>query len=163
MEKVAELTGWCAAHAMQIVSETGKLVPFLVMKKADGPRQFVQLVESSTQMFEDVVRLLNEMSAPDMRAVMAYDGFLQVEDHKTNAIILDGYRLAQPRQSLKLAIAYAAEAEGRNKFAGASPRVIEQVATDISINTIAENFTSGQATHSFFAKAADPATRKRRV
>ena len=88
MEKTAQLAGFVAAHAILCVSKGKSLtMPLLVVEKEDGSTQFIEVKGKSSQ--EAVRKAESLMKKPVMgalRAVIAFEAFLNLPPGKTDAI-----------------------------------------------------------------------------
>src|SRR5580698_10446400 len=90
MDKTAQLAGFVAAHAILCVSKGKSLtMPLLVVEKEDGSTQFIEVKGKSSQ--EAVGKAESLMKKPvkgAMRAVIAFEAFLNLPPGKTDAIFL---------------------------------------------------------------------------
>jgi hypothetical protein len=112
MDKTAQLAGFVAAHAILCVSKGKSLtMPLLVVEKEDGSTQFIEVNGKSSQ--EAVGKAEKLMKTPVMgalRAVIAFEAFLNLPPGKTDAIFLHACCYQPERQELYVAVPFRAAA-----------------------------------------------------
>jgi hypothetical protein len=147
MKQTAQLAGFVAAHAIRCVSEGKSLVmPLLVVEKEDGSTQFVELTGKSSQEAVGKGEQLMKKPVPGaLRAVLAFEAFLNLPPGKTDAIFLHG-RCYQPEpQELMVAVPFRA-ASNPAGFAVFRPKFIAYEDDPIKLSAL-DDFLRGVSMH----------------
>ena len=108
MIETVQLAGFVASHAIYCVSQGKTLtVPLLVLEKADGNPQFIQITGASTQdAVERAGELLRRPAKGVLRAVLVFEAFLNLPPAKTDAIFLQACQYQPDAQQLHLAVPF---------------------------------------------------------
>jgi hypothetical protein len=123
MNEAAQLAGFLAAHAIHCVSKGKSLViPLLVVEKEDGSTQFIEVRGKSSQdAVEKAERLLDKPPAGALRAVIAFEAYLNLPPGKTDAIFLHARQYAPEQQEIHVAVPFRTP-KGRGGFAVFRPK-----------------------------------------
>jgi hypothetical protein len=107
MEASAELAGFFAAHAIWCVSEGDALTPMLCYVKQDGTKAMRKLEADSP---EDAIAGARQwlIDNPDSatRAVLVYDGLINLPSGKTDAVVLEVCSFGDEPRSFGIAVPY---------------------------------------------------------
>ena len=107
MQPTLELAGFFAAHGIWCVSDSGPLIPMLGQQQADGSKQMFRFAHDRLELgVEQGREALSENLDGAERAVLVYDGYIQLEAGKTDALFLEVESFAEPRQSFAIAVPY---------------------------------------------------------
>jgi hypothetical protein len=108
MIETSRFAGFVASHAIYLVSQGNSLtVPLLVLEKAKGNPQFIQVTGTSSQ--EAVARagrLLERPAKGVVRAVMVFEAYLNLPPGKTDAIFLQACQYRPKEQQLQVAVPF---------------------------------------------------------
>src|ERR1043166_3060241 len=110
MMDTIRLAGFMAAHAIAQVAQGKSLtVPLLMIEKADGATQFIQVQGKSSQ--EAVMKaeqMMMKQVPGAQRAVMAFEAYLNLPPGRTDAIFVGGCWYAPAPGGIKLAVPFRA-------------------------------------------------------
>ena len=107
MEAAIEIAGFFAAHAVWSVSDGEPLIPLIAYELPNGKRQMIRLVADSND--EGVARGKEWIvKNPDqsVRAILIFDGFIMLEDGRTDALIVTVRDFTQEDAEVMLAVPY---------------------------------------------------------
>jgi hypothetical protein len=112
MDETARLAGFVASHAILCVSKGRSLtMPLLVVEKEDGAAQFIEVTgKSSQEAVGKAEKLLKKPVAGALRAVVAFEAFLNLPPGKTDAIFLHACCYQPEMQELYVAVPFRATA-----------------------------------------------------
>lgn len=148
MITASELAGFIAAHAILCVSDADTLTPMLAFTTDDGKRHlerlFVQAGEEETVKIARQKLEADPLSAND--GVLAFDGRINLDTGKQDAVILEMRSYAFPWAKATIAIPYTPRSSG--KFRVHKPKLlIWKECEDFDIDTAFEAFFRGVDTH----------------
>src|SRR5262245_47166319 len=118
MIETLRFAGFVAAHAIYCVSQGKSLtVPLLVLEKANGNSQFIQITEGSTEKaVEKAGDMLSQPPEGVVRAVLAFEAYLNFPPGKTDAIFLQACQYQPEPKQMHVAVPFRA-ASDPNGFA----------------------------------------------
>lgn len=147
MITTADLAGFFAAHAVWCISDGDTLIPLLAYIDEDGQRQLDRLVyEELREAVEEGRKRLtsNEMSATD--AVLVYDGYLSIDDEKTDALILEIRDYGSAESEFVIGIPFTPHSTG--EFRVHRPKILAWEDCDnFDLDQVMESFFLGVSTH----------------
>lgn len=124
MEKAVELAGQFAAHAIWCVSDGGPLTPMLAMEMPGGQikmqRQVAERLEDAAHHVQEALERNGEGA---VRAASLVDGYMTLDDGKTDAILIDIRVYGVGARSLSMAVPYR-NADHPNGFAVHRPKFL---------------------------------------
>lgn len=152
MDSAIELAGFIVAHSVWCVSEGETLVPLIAYDTSDGKRHMLRL---ASDRMEDGAASGNEWLAtnPDhaSRAVLVYDGFITIQNKKTDALIVIVRDYSQGEAELTMALPYR-PATDSNAFAVHRPKFIDFKGGEPGWDKVAQAFWVGVESHEKGAK-----------
>jgi hypothetical protein len=148
----SHLAGFCAAHALWSLYESGTFTPMFAYTNANNERSMERLV---AQDFRESVELgkrklaSNEIDAND--AVLLYGGQITTGAEKREAIVIEIRAYFMPSAELTIAVPYAPKSSG--KFVVLRPQVVTwKKCEDFTRNSISHEFFSGVQEHEIGSK-----------
>jgi hypothetical protein len=125
MDETAQLAGFVASHAILCVSRGKSLtMPLLVVEKADGNAQFIEVTgKSSEEAVKKAEKMMKKPVAGALRAVMAFEAYLNLPPGRTDAIFLHGCCYQPEVQEIYVAVPFRAVGK-RGGFAVFRPKFI---------------------------------------
>jgi hypothetical protein len=147
MQTTAQLAGFFAAHAVWDVSDGAVLIPFVVFEDADGSRKVNCIVN---ELYEDGVArgkvLLANNPESAIRAVLIFDGFVNLSEGKTDALIIECRKFIPSRAGFTMAVPYrpATSPEG---FAVYRPKFLAFEGDEPPFDLLGEAFFQGVDQH----------------
>ena len=125
MERAVELAGFFAAHGIWCVADGEALTPMLAHESADDERG---LFRFDAEHLEDGVAQAHEQleANPDehARAVMVYDGYLDLPGGRTDALFVIIRDYDAPETTLSMAVPYR-HADSEEGFAVHRPKFVD--------------------------------------
>lgn len=147
MESAAQLAGFLAAHAVWCVSDGEMLIPLIGFETPDGKRQMHRFIADRV---EDGVREGQERLAsnPDKatRAVLIYDGFVNLSTGKVDALLVDIRDYGSPSRSLLMAVPYR-PASSPQGFAVHRPKFLSFAGPEPDYQAVGSEFFNGVDSH----------------
>lgn len=147
MIETARLAGFFAAHGVWCVSEGETLIPLLGYLHADGEYGMDRL------MFDDYAEgaragqdALADGDPSWVGAVLVADGYIHLDQGKTDALLIEAVQYGAYRQSLQLAVPYRPAQDPRG-FAVHKPKFMNADCDDPEFDAMAEAFFVGAASH----------------
>ncbi len=147
MIETARLAGFFTAHGIWCVSEGETLVPLLGYEHADGEYGMNRL------MYDDYAEgaragqdALADGDPSWVGAVLVADGYIDLEQGKTDALLVEAVQYGAYRQSLQLAVPYRLAGDPRG-FAVHRPKFMNARCGDPAFDATAEAFFVGAASH----------------
>jgi hypothetical protein len=144
MIETARLAGFFAAHGIWSVSEGETLIPLLGYTHADGEYGMDRL------MFDDVAEgaragqdALADGDPSWTGAVLVADGYVHLDQGKTDALIVEAVEYGPYRQTMQLAVPYRPAQDPRG-FAVHRPKFMN---VESDLDALAEAFFVGAASH----------------
>ncbi len=147
MERVVELAGFVAAHAVWSVSEGETLVPILAFQREDG-HQEVRRIEAD-ELQEAVVQgkdWLSKNPEAVSCAVLVYDGVIRLPSGNTDCLMLELSSYTPALQSLSIAVPYR-HAQRPGGFGVHRPKFFTGKEDSEYVRTVGEVFFRGVAQH----------------
>lgn len=145
MIETARLAGFFAAHGVWCVSEGETLIPLLGYQHTDGEYGMDRL------MFDDFAEgarrgqdALADGDPSWVGAVLVVDGYIHLEQGKTDALIVEAVHYGPHRQSMQVAVPYRPADHG---FAVHKPKFMDIDCDDPNLAPLAEAFFVGAASH----------------
>jgi hypothetical protein len=125
MNEAAQLAGFLAAHAILCVSQGKSLtIPLLVVENEGGNTRFIEVEgKSSEEAVAQVERLMDGMGPGTLRAVMAFEAYLNLPPGKTDAIFLHARQYVPEIQEIHVAVPFRMP-KTRGGFAVFRPKFI---------------------------------------
>jgi hypothetical protein len=147
METLAQLAGFLAAHAILCVSRGQSLtLPLLVVEKADGTTQFIEITGKTSQEAVTKASRLMEKPAPEaQRSVMAFEAYLNLPPGRSDAIFLRGCCYQPEPQELIVAVPFRLASHPQG-FAVFKPKFIAFEDDPVKVGAL-EAFFRGVAMH----------------
>lgn len=147
MIETARLAGFFAAHGVWCVSEGETLVPLLGYEHADGEYGMNRM------MFDDYAEgaragqdALEDGDPSWVGAVLVADGYIHLDQGKTDALIVEAVQYGPYRQTMQLAVPYR-PAQDERGFAVHKPKFMNADCDDPAFDAVAEAFFVGAASH----------------
>jgi hypothetical protein len=147
MIETAHLAGFFAAHGVWCVSEGETLVPLLGYLHPDGEYGMDRL------MFDDLAEgaragqaALEDGDPTWVSAVLVADGYIHLDQGKTDALIVEAVQYGPYRQTMKLAVPYRLAGDPRG-FAVHRPKFMDADVGSPEFDAIAEAFFTGTTAH----------------
>ncbi len=108
MNEAVRLAGFLAAHAIKCVYEGKSLtIPLVVVENEQGKTRFVQVeAGTSEEAVGKATQLMDDLGSGTLRAVMAFEAYLNLPPGKTDAIFLEARQYAPVRQQVFVALPY---------------------------------------------------------
>jgi hypothetical protein len=147
MIETARLAGFFAAHGIWCVSEGETLVPLLGYEHPDGEYGMHRLMHDD--LAEGARAGQDALADGDpswMSAVLVADGYIHLEQGKTDALIIEAVQYGPYRQSMQVAVPYRL-AEDPRGFAVHKPKFMDADCNDPAFAAIGEAFFVGAASH----------------
>lgn len=142
MNAIAEQAGFLAAHAVWCVSEGSPFTPLLADVTPEGRRRLQRLVADDAETAVlDGRRRLEENPDAAASAILVYDGFIDWNEARLDAIVLDSVQYAPQRFEFRLAIPYR-PAGSEGGFAVFRPKLLEVGPPPHDAEALAEPFTA---------------------
>ncbi|MDT7789912.1 MAG: hypothetical protein QOF58_8331 [Pseudonocardiales bacterium] len=145
MIETARLAGFFAAHGVWCVSEGETLIPLLGYQHADGEYGMDRL------MFDDFAEgaragqdALADGDPSWVGAVLVADGYIHLEQGRTDALIIEAVDYGPYRQSMQVAVPYRPAEHG---FAVHKPKFMDIDCDDPNLGPLGEAFFVGAASH----------------
>jgi hypothetical protein len=145
MIETARLAGFFAAHGVWCVSEGETLIPLLGYQHADGEYGMDRL------MFDDFTEgaragqdALADGDPSWVGAVLVADGYIHLDQGKTDALLIEAVQYGPYRQSMQVAIPYRPAERG---FAVHKPKFMDIDCDDPNLGPLGEAFFVGAASH----------------
>jgi hypothetical protein len=125
MNEMARLAGFLAAHAIWFVSQGKSLTtPLLVVEGEGDSMRFVQVEgRSSEKAVAKAERLLEKPAPGALRAVMAFEAYLNLPPGKADAIFLHARQYVPEAQEIYVAVPFRTP-KSRGGFAVFRPKFI---------------------------------------
>lgn len=143
------LAGFFAAHAIWCVSDGESLTPMLAYLTEDDEQKMERLVSDSAEVSVAHGReklVSNEMDAND--AALLYDGRLQLDTEKLDAILIEMRCYFSPTSEAILAIPYTPKTSAGGTFLVHKPKLLEwQDCDGFDLDAAFESFFDGVAAH----------------
>lgn len=147
MIETARLAGFFAAHGVWCVSEGETLIPLLGYEHTDGEYGMDRLMYDD---FAEGARAGQDALADGdpswVGAVLVADGYIHLEQGKTDALLVEAVQYGPYRQSMKVAVPYR-PADTPHGFAVHKPKFMNADCDDPAFNAMAEAFFVGAASH----------------
>ena len=147
MIETARLAGFFAAHGIWCVSEGETLIPLLGYEHTDGEYGMDRL------MFDDFTEgaragqdALADGDPGWVSAVLVADGYIDLDQGKTDALLIEAVRYGPYRQSMRVAVPYR-PAQDPNGFAVHRPKFMGAECDDPDLGPLAEAFFVGTTAH----------------
>ena len=147
MIETARLAGFFTAHGIWCVSEGETLIPMIGYEHPDGEYGMDRLV------FDDLSEgaragqdALADGDPSWVSAVLVADGYIHLDQGKTDALLVEAVRYGPYRQSMRLAVPYR-PADTPRGFAVHRPKFMDAECGDPQFNAMAEAFFVGAASH----------------
>lgn len=144
MIETARLAGFFAAHGVWSVSEGETLIPLLGYEHADGEYGMDRL------MFDDFAEgaragqdALADGDPSWVSAVLVADGYVDLDQGKTDALLVEAVHYGPHRRTMRLAVPYRPAQDPRG-FAVHRPKFMD---VEADLDTLAEAFFAGAASH----------------
>lgn len=144
MIETARLAGFFTAHGVWSVSEGETLIPLLGYEHADGEYGMDRL------MFDDFAEgaragqdALADGDPSWTSAVLVADGYIDLDQGKTDALLVEAVHYGPYRRTMRLAVPYRPAQDPRG-FAVHRPKFMN---VESDLDTVAEAFFSGAASH----------------
>ena len=154
MKSLFWLAGSLAAHGIWTASKGETLIPMLAFDLRAGQQQMMQLVD---QNLEDGVangrQRLENPDADTLRAVLAFDAFVETEGGQSDALIVDGREYATG-EAMSLAVPYQ-PASHRRGFLVRRPIFRSFSGPEEELPPLADAFFAGVEAHTEAAAAWD--------
>jgi hypothetical protein len=155
MKDVMHFAGSLAAHAVWCVSSGGTLVPILGETRPNGDRAMNRLVYDRLERAVEAGR--EKLDAPEVgvrNAVLLYDGFITVEDWRTDAIMIDirCHKGGSAGRRVVMAVPYKAKKGWFSKFVVYRPKFVESSDGALDYEKCGEAFFAGVESHPKGAK-----------
>jgi hypothetical protein len=108
MNEAVRLAGFLAAHAVKCVSEGKSLTtPLVVVENEEGKTRFVQVeAATSEEAVAKATQFMDDLGSGTVRAVMAFEAYLNLPPGKTDAIFLEARQYAPERQQIFIALPF---------------------------------------------------------
>ncbi|MFS8096197.1 hypothetical protein LFM09_03570 [Lentzea alba] len=155
MIETARLAGFFAAHGIWCVSEGETLIPMLAYEHADGERGMDRLMHDD---FAEGARAgqdaLQDGDPSWIGAVLIIDGYIHLDQGKTDALIIEAVQYGPYRQTMSLALPYR-HAGNPAGFAVHKPKFMGVECGDPEFNAMGEGFFQGVASHAEAAAVWD--------
>jgi hypothetical protein len=148
MLETAQLAGFFAAHGIWGVSDGETLIPLLGYEDAQGNRGMDRFVVNDladgARAGQDALRVNQHGSA---RAVLVVDGYVHLDQGRTDALIVDAVEYGPARRSFKMAVPYRPQPSPHG-FAVHRPKFIEVAGVDeADYGALADAFFAGVDSH----------------
>jgi hypothetical protein len=148
MEELTHRAGYFAAHGIWCVSEGETLIPIMVTTHADGTGDISRLMYDDVA---DAARAGQEALATGnqdwVEALLVVDGYIHLDDGKTDALIIEAIDYGVPRQSLMIAVPYRPQ-QSPEGFAVHRPKIMEVNSfTDVDYDELSDAFFNGIESH----------------
>jgi hypothetical protein len=147
MIETARLAGFFAAHGIWCVSEGETLVPMLGYEHADGDRGMDRLLFDD---YAEAARAGQDALADGdpswVSAVLVADAYINLDQGKTDALIVEAVQYGPYRQTLSVAVPYRPAQDPRG-FAVHRPKFTGFECSDPEFGQLAEAFFVGTASH----------------
>lgn len=146
MITASRLAGFFAAHAIWSVSESDDLVPILAQTDFEGNRQMSRLAMGGEQAVEHGQQLLEKNEADAMDATLLYQGWIQLDEGKVDAMIIELRTYPSLDSRAVYAIPYTPKSSGTFKVH--SPKILAwEHCDDFDMNAAMEAFFEGVEEH----------------
>jgi hypothetical protein len=147
MITASQLAGFFAAHAIWCISDGAILIPILAYTGPNDERKMERIdageFSASVKIGKDRLAT-NEMDAND--AVLVYDGYITIDEVKTDALIIDMRAYFSPRSEATMAIPYTPKTSG--KFVVHRPKLLTwKDCEDFNMDAAFEAFFDGVDSH----------------
>jgi hypothetical protein len=147
MEPTAELAGFFVAHAFWTLSEASTFDPILAYLKEDGERNMIRLVGYETPQAVAFGRdWIGKNSESATSAVLIFDGRINLEDGKCDAVIAEGHQLAPEARTFKIAIPYR-QYDSAEGFAVHRPKFMSEAPEGTNFDELGAAFFRGVDQH----------------
>lgn len=147
MIETARLAGFFAAHGIWCVPEGETLIPLLGYEHTDGGYGMDRL------MFDDYAEgaragqdALADGDPSWVGAVLVADGYIHLDQGRTDALIVEAVQYGPYRQNMQVAVPYRPADDPRG-FAVHKPKFMNADCEDPAFNAMAEAFFVGAASH----------------
>lgn len=146
MKPTAQLAGFFAAHGVWCVSDGGPLTPMLAYELADGSRQMSRFAADTLEKGVELGRKqLAENAHLALRAAFVFDGYLNLESGKTDALFIEARNYADD-VAFVMAVPYR-QSEDPAGFAVFRPKFIDFEGPKPDYGALAEDFFAGIEQH----------------
>lgn len=147
MELTGHLAGFFAAHAVWCVFEGETLVPMVAHEKPDGSRHMQRIVtDDARDAVEQGKNILVENMESALRSVLVYDGYVTLEDWKTDALLVEAVQYEPERAEFTLAIPYR-HAHAPAGFAVYRPKFLKLQDWEVMFEIVGTAFFHGVNQH----------------
>jgi hypothetical protein len=141
------LAGYTAAHAVWSISDGSILIPILAYQARDGETEMGRLAaESVEQGVQAGMMWLEQNPEAVVRAVLIYDGYLDFDLGRMDAMFIEGRDYAAAGVTFRMAVPYR-HAESKEGFAVYSPRFLSSGGEDLNAEEFVAAFFQGIAEH----------------
>ena len=147
MLDVVQLAGYFSAHAVWCVADGETLVPILASQNVDGTQNFRRI--EGPELTECVAEGKAWLAAPPHEiaiAVLIYDGFIDLPDGKTDALLLDVHSYVSDTTAIQLAVPYRHAAK-QGGFAVHKPKILAFTGAEPNWEAVVQALFSGVAQH----------------
>ena len=146
MITASKLAGFFTAHAIWSVSDGEDLIPMLAHDDFDGNRQMSRLAMEGEQAVEHGRQLLEKNESDAMDGALLYQGWIQLDQGKIDAIIIELRTYFSLDSRAVYAIPYTPGSSGTFKVH--SPKILEwDHCEDFDMNRAMEAFFEGVEEH----------------
>ncbi len=150
-----ELVGWCSAEALlnlstkfesKLAPGDAALLPMLAISSPSGKRHCTVFDSVTPETFENVKKLLDQLSPSDKSAVLSHDGYVTVDGKRRDAVVLEGHLLCQPRQSICIALPYQ-HWDDQRPFTFGHATIISHDGFDVDAVDVSSAIVRGRESH----------------
>lgn len=152
MLTASQLAGSIAAHAIWCVSEEDGLIPMLAFVTRDGKRTLERLVDGdAAAAVEHGRKRLQDDPLHANDGALAYDGYIDVDGNKVDAILLEMRCYGFPDAKATIAVPYTPVSSGR--FRVHKPKLLQwEQCGDFDMDAAFASFFDGVESHEQGAK-----------
>jgi hypothetical protein len=148
MENTGRLAGFFLAHAVLSISEGGILIPIFGFEPSEGKRGMKRIAfEPIEQGVAQGQTWLRDNPDAAARAVLIFDGYMNLQSGRTDALIVEARRYFPQAGSIQVGVPYRSAGAPRG-FAVHRPKFLKWESPETtSLPVIAEAFFQGIEAH----------------
>ncbi|MCH5373996.1 MAG: hypothetical protein JJ992_08470, partial [Planctomycetes bacterium] len=144
--ELMRLAGFALGHAAWCVSDNEALIPFVLSERA-GKRSLLRVTaERLEEAVEQAAARWEANPERAERAVLAYDGYVTIDDLRTDALIVKALEYGAIESPVRVYLRYRPGQAGED-FAIYRPTLVVPTAPDLNRRQMAQHLFAGLADH----------------